>query len=117
MREDLKVLKVEKIKKAGNHNEYRGNPLPAYAVFYDHPKNLVAYIDAKSGIFQKVRYSSWRIFDFLWMGHTMDYQGRDNFNNLLLRIFSVFGIFTVISGFTLWGVSSPTLRKIFSNNG
>ena len=55
MREDLKVLKVEKIKKAGNHNEYRGNPLPAYAVFYDHPKNLVAYIDAKSGIFQKLK--------------------------------------------------------------
>jgi len=47
----------------------------------------------------------------------MDYKGRDNFNNLLLRIFSVFGIFTVITGFILWGVSSPTLRKIFSNNG
>ena len=114
MREDLKV---EKIKKTGNHREYRVNPLSAYAISYDHPKNIVAYVDAKSGIFQKVRYSSWRIFDFLWMGHIMDYQGRDNFNNLLLRIFSVFGIFTVISGFTLWGISSPTLRKIFSNNG
>ena len=113
MIEDLKVLKIEKIKKVGNHHEYRGNPLPAYAIIYDHPKKIVAYIDAKSGIFQKVRYSSWRIFDFLWMGHIMDYQGRDNFNNLLLRIFSLFGIFTVISGFTLWGISSPTLRKMF----
>ena len=117
MIEDLKVLKIEKIKKVGNHHEYRGNPLPAYAIIYDHPKKIVAYIDAKSGIFQKVRYSSWRIFDFLWMGHIMDYQGRDNFNNLLLRIFSLFGIFTVISGFTLWGVSSPTLRKMFKYDG
>ena len=58
MRDDLKVLKVEKIIKTVNYHEYRGNPLPAYAVFYDHPKNLVAYIDAKSGIFQKVIYSS-----------------------------------------------------------
>ena len=117
MIEDLKVLKIEKIKKVGNHHEYRGNPLPAYAIIYDHPKKIVAYIDAKSGIFQKVRYSSWRIFDFLWMGHIMDYQGRDNFNNLLLRIFSLFGIFTVISGFTLWGISSPTLRKMFKYDG
>ena len=117
MIEDLKVLKIEKIKKVGNHHEYRGNPLPAYAIIYDHPKEIVAYIDAKSGIFQKVRYSSWRIFDFLWMGHIMDYQGRDNFNNLLLRIFSLFGIFTVISGFTLWGISSPTLRKMFKYDG
>jgi len=117
MRDDLKVLKVEKIKKVGNHHEYRGNPLPAYAIFYDHPQDIVAYVDAKSGIFQKVRYSSWRIFDFLWMGHIMDYQGRDNFNNLLLRIFSLFGIFTVVSGFLLWGITSPTLRKIFKYNG
>ena len=117
MRDDLKVLKVEKIKKVGNHHEYRGNPLPAYAIFYDHPQDVVAYVDVKSGMFQKVRYSSWRIFDFLWMGHIMDYQGRDNFNNLLLRIFSLFGIFTVVSGFLLWGITSPTLRKIFKYNG
>ena len=117
MRDDLKVFKVEKIKKVGNHHEYRGNPLPAYAIFYDHPQDVVAYVDAKSGMFQKVRYSSWRIFDFLWMGHIMDYQGRDNFNNLLLRIFSLFGIFTVISGFILWGISSPTLRKMFKYDG
>ena len=117
MIEDLEVLKIEKIKKVGNHHEYRGNPLPAFAITYNHPKSIVAYIDAKSGIFQKVRYSSWRIFDFLWMGHIMDYQGRDNFNNLLLRIFSLFGIFTVISGFVLWGISSPTLKKMFKYDG
>tara|TARA_B100001559_G_scaffold75673_1_gene62498 strand:- start:466 stop:621 length:156 start_codon:yes stop_codon:yes gene_type:complete len=51
------------------------------------------------------------------MGHIMDYQGRDNFNNLLPRIFSLFGIFTVISGFILWGISSPTLRKMFKYDG
>ena len=58
MREYLQVLKIEKIKKAGNHHEYRENPLPAYAISYDHTKNIVAYVDAKSEIFQKVRYSS-----------------------------------------------------------
>ena len=110
--EGLKVDHVELLKTTDSHHEYRGQKLPAYAIHYDHPDLLVAYVDAKSGIFKKIRHESWRWFDFLWMGHTMDYAGRDNFNNLLLRIFSLFGLFTVISGFLLWGTSSPTLRKI-----
>ena len=110
--EGLKVDHVELLKATDPHHEYRGQKLPVYAIHYDHPDLLVAYVDAKSGIFKKIRHESWRWFDFLWMGHTMDYKGRDNFNNLLLRIFSLFGLFTVVSGFLLWGTSSPTLRKI-----
>jgi hypothetical protein len=41
----------------------------------------------------------------------MDYQSRDNFGNLLLRSFSVFGIITILSGFVLYAVSSPALRR------
>lgn len=110
--EDLKVKKIEYITATDAHHEYRERPLPAYAIHFDHPEKLIAYVDAKSGQFQRIRHERWRWFDFLWMGHTMDYQGRDNFNNLLLRIFSLFGVFTVLSGFVLWGSSSPTLRKL-----
>ncbi len=117
MIEGLKVDHIEYLTKTDSHHEFRAQSLPAYAIHYNHPDRLVAYVDARSGIFKKVRHNSWRWFDFLWMGHTMDYQGRDNFNNLLLRIFSLFGIFTVVSGFTLWGTSSPTLKKIFKYNG
>lgn len=84
--------------------------------YYNHHENIITYVDAKNDEFQSVRHHNWRWFDFLCMGHTMDYQGRDNFNNLLLRIFSLFGIFTVISGFLLWGVSSPILKKIKNRN-
>lgn len=111
MKEDLIISKVEKIETTGPHHEFRGRPLPAYAIHYDHPDELIAYIDASSGIFHRVRHTSWRWFDFLWMSHTMDYQGRDDFNNLLLRGFSLFGLLTVLSGFLLWGTTSPTLRK------
>jgi len=110
--EDLKVERVELLNSTGPHHEYRTQSLPAYAIHFDHPDLLVAYIDAKSGMFKRVRHESWRWFDFLWMSHTMDYEGRDNFNNILLRVFSLFGLFTVISGFSLWATSSPTLRKI-----
>jgi len=108
----LEVEKIELIQETGPHHEFRGRSLPAYAIHFKHPDLLVAYVDARSGIFQKVRHQSWRWFDFLWMSHTMDYQGRDDFNNLLLRLFSLFGVFTVLSGFLLWGTSSPTLKKI-----
>jgi hypothetical protein len=46
------------------------------------------------------------------MTHTMDYDGRDNINTLTLRIFSVLGLITVLSGFLLWFTTSPTIRKI-----
>lgn len=107
-----KVLHVSRITSTDAHHEYRGRPLPAYAIQYDHPEQLTAYVAAENGKFQRVRHRSWRWFDFLWMSHTMDYQGRDDFNNILLRIFSVFGLMTVLSGFLLWIVSSPSLRKL-----
>lgn len=110
--EGLKIARVEKITKTDSHHEYRGRPLPAYAIHYDHKDELTAYVAANSGIFQRVRHVQWRVFDFLWMGHTMDYRGRDDFNNLLLRAFSFFGLLTVLSGFLLWGLTSPTLRKL-----
>jgi len=46
------------------------------------------------------------------MTHTMDYEGRDNFNTTVLRAFSLLGLITVLSGFLLWYTSSPTIRKI-----
>jgi hypothetical protein len=107
----LEVLQIERIEEVGNHHEYREKPLPAYVISYDTPKNLKAYVSIRDGSFQTVRFRDWRWFDFLWMTHTMDYQGRDDFNTLLLRGFSVMGLITILSGFTLFYVSSPRLRK------
>lgn len=113
MKDDLQVKSVEKIEEVGDHHEYRGGPLPAYVINYEQPGNLKAYISAGVGDFQVVRYRDWRWFDFLWMMHTMDYQGRDDMNNIVLRSFSVLGLFTVLSGFVLWFISSPTMIKAF----
>lgn len=106
-----KPQKIERIAEVGPHDEYRGRPLPAYRVSLSGEGAPVAYVDAKSGIFQRVRHRQWRWFDFLWMTHTMDYQGRDNFNTLLLRSFSLLGLITVLSGFALAFVTSSWARK------
>lgn len=94
----------------GSHHEYRGGPLPAWAVTFDAPNSPTAYIPVEEGQVRAIRHRDWRTFDFLWMLHTMDYAGRDNFNNLVLRIFSVLGLVTVLSGFVLFALTSRRTR-------
>lgn len=108
---EYELLDAEYITEVGKHHEYRGRPLPAWAVSFSGSENLIAYISAKDGAFQRVRHRDWRWFDFLWMTHVMDFENRDDFNNILLRIFSLFGLLTVLSGFTLFFVSSKKRRN------
>ena len=114
MKEGLEISSIETIYEVGKHHEYREKLLPAYVINYTSDENLKAYISIENAKFQTVRHRDWRWFDFLWMTHTMDYEGRDNFNNTVLRIFSLLGLITVISGFSLWFVSSPTVRKFLN---
>ena len=112
MMEGLVIRKVEKINDTGKHHEYRGGALPAYVISDESPEEIKADVSASDGSFRSLRHRNWRWFDFLWMTHTMDYEGRDNFNTLLLRAFSLLGLLTVLSGFVLWYISSPTIIKI-----
>ena len=112
VKSDLKVASIEQINKVGKHHEYREKLLPAYVISYQTDEALKAYVSIKDGKFQTVRHQSWRWFDFLWMTHTMDYEGRDNFNTIVLRAFSLLGLITVLSGFLLWFTSSPSIKKL-----
>ncbi|MGW9686781.1 PepSY domain-containing protein [Flagellimonas sp. 2504JD1-5] len=112
MRDGLEISNISLIEKTGKHHEYREKLLPAYVITYKSNENIKAYVSAIDGKFQTVRHRDWRIFDFLWMTHTMDYEGRDNFNTTVLRAFSLLGLITVLSGFLLWFTSSPSIIKI-----
>lgn len=114
MKDELIVSEVNLIEETDAHHEYRGRNLPAYSISYASDDKVTAYVSVKDGSFQTVRHRDWRWFDFLWMTHTMDYETRDNFNTTVLRAFSLLGLITVCSGFLLWGVSSPTVRKLFN---
>jgi uncharacterized iron-regulated membrane protein len=93
------------------HHEYRERPLPAWAVTFEN--NLTVYLTAETGQIQTFRTNEWRVYDFLWMLHTMGFEDRDNLNNYLLRTFSVLGIVTILSGFLLFFASSKFFRKLF----
>ena len=103
---ELSYLTVDNL---SSHHEYREKPLPAWAASFENDVNV--YLSAETGQVGAIRTSKWRVFDFLWMLHTMDFKGRDNINNYVLRGFSILGIVTVSSGFLLFFVSSRLVRK------
>ncbi len=75
-------------------------PLPLWRVDFDDVWGSSFYIDPATGRFVTRRHTLWRIFDFLWMLHIMDYDERDNVNNNLLRGATIVALVFALSG--LW---------------
>ncbi|APZ48113.1 hypothetical protein BW723_08990 [Polaribacter reichenbachii] len=107
----IKSTKFLTEKEIANKHEYRGNPLPVFAITLEHETNTTVYVHPNTAKITKVRNDNWRKFDFLWMLHVMDFETRDHITNWVLRVFSVLGLLTILSGFYLFFISSPTLRK------
>jgi hypothetical protein len=101
---DATLLTVEDV---GPHHEYRGRPLPAWRVRVAHESWTHIYISANEAEVATHRNRGWRIFDTLWMVHTMDFFGRDDFNNPLLRGFSVLALAMTLSGYLMWFRTRP----------
>jgi ferredoxin len=59
------------------------------------------YISASTGDILERRNSYWRVFDFFWMLHIMDYSGHEDINNTLIIIAALIAIWLGISGFIL----------------
>jgi hypothetical protein len=107
--QDIEYITKDNI---SEHTQYRGGKLPAWAISFNHSTNSVIYLSAEKGTFEKIRSKQWRLFDFLWMMHIMDFNERENFNNTFLKGFSILSLLTILSGFLLFYQSSRTIRKI-----
>lgn len=86
-------------------SEYRGGELPAWKIELEDPENANLWIGANSGQVKAVRTTTWRIYDFLWSLHIMNYDDRENFNSWLLKGFALLGVITILSGMVLFVVS------------
>lgn len=91
--------------------EYHKGTMPVYQVIFDHPKYTHLYISPVTGDVIKRRNRPWRIFDFFFMLHVMDYSQRGDFNHLLLTGMSVFAILTSLTGLVLWGYRIPFRKR------
>ena len=83
-------------------SEYRGRPLPLYKISTDTKEKINIYVNPMTGDILSIRSDSWRIWDFFWALHIMDYKDRENINNILLKIFSILALVTSVSGIVLF---------------
>jgi uncharacterized iron-regulated membrane protein len=92
-------------------SEIRGRPLPLWQVRFEEPESLNLYLDPWTGDILARRTDRWRVFDFLWMLHIMDFQDRDDFNHPLLQIAALAGLIVALGGIVLWGLTTPVFRR------
>ncbi len=76
---------------------------------FDDPLQTRLYIDGTSGELLAVRTEAWVLYDFFWRLHVMDYSDGEDFNNPLLRGFSLAALALVLTGSVL--VSLALSRK------
>jgi len=78
---------------------------------FDDPAGTSLYFSADDGSLIAARTDTWRLFDFFWMLHTMDYAGRDDFNNPLVILAASAALWIGLTGLWLlfrvfrWNVS------------
>ncbi|MCV2883389.1 PepSY domain-containing protein [Aestuariibacter sp. AA17] len=75
--------------------------LPFWRVEFDAPLSPTLYIQANTGEIVSKRHDMWRLFDWMWRFHIMDYDDGENINNPLLMFFSVISLFGGVAGATL----------------
>ena len=100
----LKPMAVEEIYTSEEGSEYRGRELPIYKVVTRNANDneINAYLNIFTGEVVAIRSAQWRIWDLMWGFHIMDWQERDNIDNLLLKIFSILALVSSISGILLF---------------
>lgn len=89
-------------------------PGPLYRVRFDDWINTSFYVHPQSGVIRSVRSDLWRLFDFFWMLHIMDYEEREDFNNWLLITTAIASLLFTFSGFCMlyFSVVKPRLQKV-----
>ncbi len=69
------------------------------------------YLSPETGELVSRRHELWRIFDFVWMLHIMDYEERENVNNWVLRTFTWAAVAMALSGAWLLLYNLPRRKR------
>lgn len=91
--------------------EIRGRTPPLWRVEFDHWNRPTFYLSPVTGELLSRRHELWRVFDFVWMLHIMDYDERENVNNVLLRVFTWGAVLMALSGIWLLFYAFPKRKK------
>jgi hypothetical protein len=91
--------------------EVRGREPPLWRAEFGGWNKPTLYFSPQTGQLLTRRHELWRVFDFVWMLHIMDYDERENVNNWLLRAFTWLAVFTALSGAWLLWFAFPRRRR------
>ncbi|KAA1149890.1 hypothetical protein EU510_18945 [Pseudoalteromonas sp. FUC4] len=95
---DAHVTSAVLLKQGTREVGYKTN---VWRVQFDDTFNTTLYLSENNGKVVTVRSTLWRIFDFFWMLHIMDYDEREDFNNPLLISFAATSVLFCLSGILL----------------
>ncbi len=80
--------------------------MPVWRVDFSTPESLRLYVDPWTAEIVARRTARWRLFDFLWMLHIMDFSERDDFNTPLLQVAAALGLIVALSGVIFWAITA-----------
>lgn len=72
--------------------------LPVWQVIFDADATPTFYINQHTGAIVTKRHDYWRLFDWMWRFHIMDYDDGENVTNWFLLLIASLGLLAVISG-------------------
>lgn len=96
---EARAARVERVTE--NSTEYRG-ALPAWRVDFDDGAARSLYVAADSGAVTARRSQLWRVYDFLWGLHIMDWRGHEDFNSPLLIVATALGLIVIVTGIIMF---------------
>ncbi|QIZ77279.1 peptidase [Ferrimonas lipolytica] len=81
--------------------ELSARHLPVWQVSFDDAVSSTLYVSMQSGEVVSRRHHFWRLFDWFWRFHIMDYDDGVDIDNALLLTTSIFSIVAVLAGIWL----------------
>ena len=81
--------------------EYRG-ALPAWRVDFEGENAVSFYVASDTGAVSARRSTLWRVYDFLWSLHIMDFRNHEDFNTPLLIVATALALVMVVTGIILF---------------
>lgn len=90
--------------------EYRG-PLPAWRIAFSDTDQTSVFVAADTGKITAVRTGTWRLYDFFWSLHIMDWKNHEDFNSWWLLTFAIGGLALGLAGSVLLFMRWPFRRK------
>ena len=100
------LSRIVLLEHAPRESGLKGNP--AWRAEFKGRQSATFYINPHNGELRSVRTGIWRVFDFLWGLHIMNWATREDFNTWWLKIVSFAAITMVLLGF---GILIDRARK------